>query len=95
MAITEFAYKQIKTLPETQVREVLDFIGYLREKGECLEWENLMGAQAASLAAVWDNADDEVWNDRWAQRLGLGAVSVHRFPERLVLGICSRVGISW
>ena len=63
MTISELAYEQIKTLPETQVREVLDCIGYLKEKAERIEWEDLMGAQAGSLAAVWDNAEDEVWND--------------------------------
>lgn len=63
MTVAELAYEQIKTLPETQVREVLDFIGYLKEKGERVEWENLMDAQTASLAAVWDNPEDEVWND--------------------------------
>jgi len=63
MTVAELAYEQIKTLPETQVREVLDFIGYLQEKGERVEWEDLMGAQVGSLAAVWDNAEDEVWND--------------------------------
>ena len=63
MTVAELAYEQIKTLPETQVREVLDFIGYLKEKGERVEWEDLMGAQVGSLAAVWDNAEDEVWND--------------------------------
>ena len=63
MTVAELAYEQIKTLPETQAREVLDFIGYLKAKTERAEWEDLMGAQAASLAAVWDNPEDEVWND--------------------------------
>jgi hypothetical protein len=63
MTVAELAYEQIKTLPETQVREVLDFIGYLKERGERAEWEDLMGAQATSLVGVWDNAEDEVWND--------------------------------
>ena len=52
-----------QTLPETHAREVLDFIGYLKEKSERAEWENLMAAQAGSLTAVWDNPEDEVWND--------------------------------
>jgi len=34
MTVAELAYEQIKTLPETQAREVLDFIGYLKEKSE-------------------------------------------------------------
>lgn len=63
MTVAELAYEQIRTLPETQAREVLDFIGYLKEKNERTEWEDLMGAQATSLAAVWDNDEDEVWND--------------------------------
>jgi len=63
MTVAELAYEQIKTLPEIEAREVLDFIGYLKEKSERAEWEDLMAAQAASLAAVWDNPDDEVWND--------------------------------
>jgi hypothetical protein len=63
MSVAELAYEQIKTLPESQAREVLDFIGYLKEKTERAEWQDLMGAQAASLAAVWDNPEDEVWND--------------------------------
>jgi hypothetical protein len=34
MTVAELAYEQIKTLPETQSREVLDFICYLKEKSE-------------------------------------------------------------
>jgi hypothetical protein len=34
MTVADLAYEQIKALPEGQAREVLDFIGYLREKGE-------------------------------------------------------------
>ena len=64
MTVAELAYEQIKTLPETQVREVLDFIGYLKERGERSEWEDLMGAQATALAALWDNPADEAWNRR-------------------------------
>jgi hypothetical protein len=64
MTVAELAYEQIRTLPETQAREVLDFIGYLKEKNDRAEWENLMGAQTTSLASVWDNAEDEVWNGR-------------------------------
>ncbi|MBK1630284.1 hypothetical protein CKO31_05885 [Thiohalocapsa halophila] len=63
MSVAELAYEQIKTLPESQAREVLVFIGYLKEKTERAEWQDLMAAQAASLAAVWDNSEDEVWND--------------------------------
>ena len=27
------------------------------------QWQDLMQAQESALQAVWDNADDEVWND--------------------------------
>jgi len=40
-----------------------DFIGFLRERGERRDWRDLMSAQAASLAPVWDNAEDKVWDD--------------------------------
>jgi hypothetical protein len=44
------------------VREVLDFIGYLRERGERRDWRDLMNAQSTALADVWDGEEDEVWN---------------------------------
>ena len=60
MTIAELVYEQVKTLPDQLAREVLDFVGYLRERGE---WRDLMHAQAASLAPVWDGAEDKVWDD--------------------------------
>ncbi len=63
MTIAELVYEQVKTLPEPLAREVLDFIGYLRERRERGDWRDLMNAQAASLAPVWDNAEDKVWDD--------------------------------
>jgi hypothetical protein len=27
------------------------------------DWDDLINAQAASLSPVWDNAEDEVWDD--------------------------------
>jgi hypothetical protein len=56
-------YEQVKTLPDRRAREVLDFVGYLRERGECAEWRDLVKGQSASLALVWDNAEDDIWND--------------------------------
>jgi hypothetical protein len=34
MTFADLVYEQVKTLPEPLAREVLDFIGYLRERGE-------------------------------------------------------------
>ena len=63
MSIAELVYQQVKALPEPIAREVLDFIGYLRERSDRREWRNLMNAQERSLAPVWDSAEDKVWDD--------------------------------
>lgn len=63
MSIAELVYEQVKALPDPLAREVLDFIGYLRERGERREWRDLMDAQAGSLAPVWDTPEDKVWDD--------------------------------
>lgn len=63
MSTAETVYEQVKKLPEPLAREVLDFIGYLRERGEQREWRDLMNAQAKALEAMWDSAEDDVWNN--------------------------------
>lgn len=63
MTLNELVYEQLRTLPEPQAKEVLDFIGYLKEKQERAEWEDLISAQTLGLKAIWDNPEDEVWND--------------------------------
>jgi hypothetical protein len=63
MAIADIVYEEVKALPETLAREVLDFVGYLRERQDRADWRDLMNAQATSLAQVWDNAEDKVWDD--------------------------------
>jgi hypothetical protein len=63
MSIAEMVYEQVKALPDPLAREVLDFIGYLRERGERREWRDLMNAQAGQLTPVWDNTEDKVWDD--------------------------------
>lgn len=60
MTLAELVYEQTKDLPDPLAREVLDFIGYLRERGE---WRDLMNAQAKGLEAVWDNPEDQAWDD--------------------------------
>ena len=63
MTIADLVYEQAKRLPDHLAREVLDFIGYLRERQERGEWRDLMNAQAAGLKAVWDNAEDRAWDN--------------------------------
>ena len=62
MGLAEIVQEQIRALPEGQVKEVLDFIGYLRSRQEQTQWNDLMQAQEKSLATIWDNSDDEVWD---------------------------------
>jgi len=52
-------------LRETLAREVLDFIGYLEVKHgpRDLLTEDLKAAQQPAMQHVWDNPEDEVWND--------------------------------
>jgi hypothetical protein len=63
MSIADRVYEQVKSLPEPLAREVLEFVRRLRERQEQSDWRDLMNAQAASLAPVWDNAEDKVWDD--------------------------------
>jgi hypothetical protein len=63
MTIAELIYEQVKKLPDQAAREVLDFVGYIRERGDRGEWRDLMNAQSASLAPVWENSEDEVWDN--------------------------------
>ncbi|MGQ0594256.1 MAG: hypothetical protein ACT4QB_16895 [Gammaproteobacteria bacterium] len=63
MNTAELIYEQVKALPEPLAREVLDFVGYLRTKLEHGEVLDLMLAQQQSLAGLWDNTADDIWND--------------------------------
>jgi hypothetical protein len=63
MSIADLIYEQVKALPEPLAREVLDFAGFLRERQDRSEWRNLAVAQSRALASIWDNDEDEVWNN--------------------------------
>lgn len=62
MQTAELIFEQVKTLPESLAREVLDFVGYLKERGERAEINALMSAQQSSLEKVWQDEADDVWN---------------------------------
>jgi hypothetical protein len=63
MTFADLVYEQVKALPDPLAREVLDFIGYLRERGERRDWRDLMNAQAPALADAWDSPEDQVWDN--------------------------------
>lgn len=63
MSLADKIYEAVKPLPETLAREVLDFVEFLHARREQGSYDNLTAAQASSMHAVWDNTDDEAWND--------------------------------
>ncbi|MDI3535328.1 MAG: hypothetical protein PWQ82_1693 [Thermosediminibacterales bacterium] len=55
--------KLIEEIPDSQIPEIIDFIGYLKQKKENQIYKDLESASESSLD-FWDNEiDDEVWNN--------------------------------
>ncbi len=63
MTVAEQVYEQAKLLPQPLAQEALDFVLFLHARLERGEWRDLARAQTVALAAVWDNPEDEAWND--------------------------------
>jgi hypothetical protein len=65
MNISEKICREAYRLPEALAHEVLDFIGYLKEKHGLHESQadSLKLTQMAVMRRIWDNDEDEVWND--------------------------------
>jgi hypothetical protein len=64
MSLAEKIYEVAKPLPEPLALEVLHFIEYLSSKSaDRAEITDLTHAQETVMKHVWDNQDDEVWND--------------------------------
>ncbi len=62
MKTADIVVEQMKTLPDALAYEVLDFIGYLKQRNERLENTNMINAQQASLANVWIDEPEDAWN---------------------------------
>ena len=57
-------YEVAKPLPESLALEALHFIEYLSSKNaDRAEMTDLTRAQEIVMKHVWDNQDDEVWDD--------------------------------
>jgi Protein of unknown function (DUF2281). len=58
-------YLEVRRLPEALAQEVLDFIGYLELEHGLRDRvaEELKPAQEEAMRHVWENPEDEVWND--------------------------------
>lgn len=64
MSIAEQIYEVAKPLPESLALEALHFIEYLSSKSaDRAEMKDLTRAQETVMKHVWDNQDDEAWND--------------------------------
>lgn len=64
MSIADQIYKVAKPLPEPLALEALHFIEFLSSKAsDRAEITDLTRAQETVMKHVWDNQDDEVWND--------------------------------
>ena len=59
----EAIIQQLRYLSDMKIQEVLDFILFLRERSKEADTENISLAQEHSMRLVWDNQEDEVWND--------------------------------
>lgn len=56
----------VQHLPAALQQEVLDFAAFLAQRTQPSspeEWNDLQNAQVTALGDVWDNPEDEVWND--------------------------------
>ena len=62
MKTADIIIEQVKALPDSLAREVLDFIGYLKQRGERLETNNLIEAQQFSLNNIWADEPEDIWN---------------------------------
>lgn len=63
MNAIELIHQEIRSLPSDKTQEVLDFILFIKSRPENKQWQNLMAAQQQPLSHVWDNVEDEVWNE--------------------------------
>ncbi len=56
-------YKLIEEIPDNQIPEIIDFIGYLKLKKDKEVFKELLSVSESSID-FWNNdIDDEVWNN--------------------------------
>ena len=65
MDIRQQIYNEAQRLPDLLAKEVLDFIEYMVIKHRLnVNGENgIKKGQEAVMKDIWDNPEDEVWND--------------------------------
>ena len=65
MSTAERIIKEVQKLPEQLAQEFLDFIGYIEIRHGLKDplSEELKPAQEPAMNHIWDNQEDELWND--------------------------------
>ncbi len=65
MTTADKIIREVERLPEQLAREVLDFIGYIEFKHGLKDQmtEEMKQAQEPVMANVWNNPEDDVWNE--------------------------------
>ncbi len=63
MTLAERLFQAAKELPEPLAREALDFVLFLQTRADEARWRDLMNAQQTALRDVWDNPEDQVWDN--------------------------------
>jgi hypothetical protein len=65
MKTSERICREVHELPEPLAREVLDFVWYLKDRYGFHQSsiEDLKQAQISVMQRIWDNVEDEAWDD--------------------------------
>ena len=61
--LTQKILETVSQLPADQAREVLDFATLVSQRNRLSDWHDLQNAQLTALTELWDNDEDEVWNE--------------------------------
>jgi hypothetical protein len=63
MVTAEQICQQANRLPQNVLPTVLDFMLFLQKRMTENQENDLVMAQESSMTALWDNEEDEAWND--------------------------------
>jgi hypothetical protein len=63
MITAERICQEAKNLPPDILPTVMEFMHFLRKRSTAYQGLDLVMAQESSLNLLWDNDEDEVWNE--------------------------------
>ncbi len=53
-------YQKVSPMPESLAKEILDFVNFLSYQHQD---DILIQAQLPTMKRIWNNAEDDIWND--------------------------------